>query len=877
MSEHRREDVTLDEAIGALRADEAPQLLADAAAARVWSRLDPRAVTTLDAIRGCADVRALGLTYERGDLPEARALLVRDHLRECPLCRAAVRHPGAPRLAVLPWRREAAPAVPVTRGLRRYALAASVLIAVGAIGLVARQAFFAVPPGSRAAVRSVTGALHRVSASEISVLAPGQEILDGEAVRTARGSLAALRLSDGSVVEMGERAELFLTARGQDATIHLERGSIIVQAAKRKTGLLLVASGDCTVKVTGTVFSVNRGLKGSRVSVLEGQVRVARAGAGDDAVLAPGEQWTTGPAVASVPVRDEVAWSAEVDRHLALLGEVKALREAWRAVAMPGVRYESHLLQLLPEGAVVYAGIPNYGEALGEAHRLFEERLRESAVLRDWWTAAVPERHGDPGLAATIEKIRTFADFLGDEVVLALASGTRHGGLPVVLAEVRHHGLREALEQEIAAHETEAGRRPVVRIVGDGDGLDLTAKADLFVLLRRNVVAVTPSREILLAVAGRLESAGPGLTGTPFGARIAQAYAHGAGILFAADLERITTASLRQAQGDPRRAATLRQAGLDGLRHLVFERRSASGDEAQTQALLAFAGPRRGIPSWIAEPAPMGALDFVSTNAQAAAAFVFKSPSLVLDDIIAVATAGRPDARKGMEELEGKLGFRLREDMAETLGGEFVVALDGPLLPTPSWKLVIEVYDPVRLQESVQSLVSRANEEDQGRPGLRLSSEQVGPRVFHAIRGERHPFELHYAFVDGYLVAGPSRALVMRAAQVRESGSTLASSAQFRALFPPDRAAHVSALLYQNLGPMVGSLLDAAGSVSAQTRSSAEGLAREARPTLLCAYGEEDAIRLAGMGGLFDLNLGELALPMLLERAGRGTREGAKP
>ncbi|HEX5632475.1 MAG TPA: FecR family protein, partial [Gemmatimonadales bacterium] len=489
--------------------------------------------------------------------------------------------------------------------MRRYALAASILIAVGVVGLVARQAFFAVPPGSRAAVRSVTGTLHRVSASAIGVLAPGQELLDGEAVRTARGSLAALRLSDGSVVEMGERAELFVTARGQDTTIHLERGSIIVQAAKRKTGELLVASGDCTVKVTGTVFSVNRGLKGSRVSVLEGQVRVARAGAGEDTVLAPGEQWTTGPAVASVPVRDEVAWSAEVDRHLALLGEVKALREAWRAVAMPGVRYESPLLPLLPEGAVVYAGIPNYGEALFEAHRLFEDRLRESAVLRDWWTAAAPERHGGPGLAATIEKIRTFADFLGDEVVLALASGTRHVGLPVVLAEVRRDGLREALEQELLAHETEAGRRPVVRIVGDDDAVHLTPKADLFVLLRRNVVAVTPSREILLAVAARLEGAGPGLMGTPFGARIAQAYEHGAGILFAADLERITAASLRHAQGDPRQAATLRRAGLDGLRHLVFERRSASGDEVQTQAVLAFAGPRRGIPSWIAAPAPM--------------------------------------------------------------------------------------------------------------------------------------------------------------------------------------------------------------------------------------------------------------------------------
>ena len=151
MSEPRREDVSLDEAIAKVREDETPQPVADAAAARVWSRIDPRAAAgTVDAIRGCADVRALGAAYERGELPEARALLVLDHIRECPSCRAAVRHPGAPRLAVLPWRKEAAPERPAPHSLRRYAMAASILIAVGVTGVLARQAFFG---GGRFAIR----------------------------------------------------------------------------------------------------------------------------------------------------------------------------------------------------------------------------------------------------------------------------------------------------------------------------------------------------------------------------------------------------------------------------------------------------------------------------------------------------------------------------------------------------------------------------------------------------------------------------------------------------------------------------------------------------------------------------------------------------
>ena len=40
------------------------------------------------------------------------------------------------------------------------------------------------------------------------------------------------------------------------------------------------------------------------------------------------------------------------------------------------------------------------------------------------------------------------------------------------------------------------------------------------------------------------------------------------------------------------------------------------GEEARTEALLAFDGPPRGIASWLAAPAPMGALDFISPTAQ---------------------------------------------------------------------------------------------------------------------------------------------------------------------------------------------------------------------------------------------------------------------
>jgi hypothetical protein len=195
-------------------------------------------------------------------------------------------------------------------------------------------------------------------------------------------------------------------------------------------------------------------------------------------------------------------------------------------------------------------------------------------------------------------------------------------------------------------------------------------------------------------------------------------------------------------------------------------------------------------------------------------------------------------------------------------------------------KLVVEVYDPARLQASLERLVARANDEaaSAGRPGLRLESEQVGEATYHSLRGDM-PFELHYAFAGGYVVAAPSRALVMKAIRTYESGESLGRSASFRALFPPDPDAHVSGLLYQNMGPTIGSLLQApgAGQLSLDQRRSLEALTGDARPTLVSIYGEQDGIRVAGTGRALNLDGADLALPLLLERAMGGLPRPANP
>lgn len=863
-----KQQIPLEEAIASVRNDEAPSAVAAAAAARVWTRVAHEAgvpLAEVETIRGCADVQALLPAHREGTLAPARALLVEDHLRECAACRAAFQKPGSRRLSILPWRSASAAVKPGPRRLQHTALAAAALLAVAITGLAVQRAFFAIPPGSRASVQAVSGALQRVADARTPPLQPGQEVGEAEAVRTARASRAHLKLRDGSIVEMGERAELSVTVRGNDTTIHLQRGHIIVQAAKRRTGHLLVASKDCTVHVTGTVFSVNGGLKGSRVSVIEGLVRVV--GGGDDKLLQPGEQWSTNAAMGSVPMSEEIAWSRDLDQHLALLGEVQALREKWASVQMPGLRYQSRLLDVLPEGAVVFASLPNYGQALADAHRLFEERLQESPVLREWWDKADPARSGGPNLATLIDKVHSFADFLGDEVAFAAVADGRRAR-PFLLAEVRRLGLREFIEAETASTDPSSDRGPVVQILDDSAG-SAGPRAHIFVLLLGDLIAVSPDAASLRLLAQEIQ-AGGGLERTPFGQRIADAYRDGVGLLFAADFERITqSASLAG-----RDAERFHSAGVDGLRHLIVERKQVQG-QAHTEALLGFAGPRRGIASWLAAPGPMGALDFVSPNAEVIAAFLSKSPSLVLDDILSLVKSDDTDAQQKLADLQSKLDLRIREDLAETLGGEFAIALDGPILPTPAWKVIVEVYDPVRLQTSLQVLVNKANDEAAraGRPPLRLEAEQVGARTYYSLRAEDLPIELHYTFADGYWVVCPSRALVMQALRARDTGEALSRSADFRGLFPGDRQDHVSGVMYQNLGPMMGSFMELSRSaqLSPDQRRSLDALGRSAKASLVCAYGLLDGIQVSGTGGSLDLDPTSLALPLLLGQGLAGT------
>ena len=267
-----------------------------------------------------------------------------------------------------------------------------------------------------------------------------------------------------------------------------------------------------------------------------------------------------------------------------------------------------------------------------------------------------------------------------------------------------------------------------------------------------------------------------------------RSYRDGAGLLFAADLGAIAP---RAGAGDAKAQAVMQQLGASDARYLVVEQEHLE-DSTQNRATVSFAGPRTGVASWLAAPAPMGALDFVTPGASFAAAFVVKEPALVLDDLFRLIETLNPEMRLELAQLEARTGVQLRADLAATLGNDLVAAIDGPLLPLPSWKLVMEVQDPERLAHSLERLVAELNRVTSaaGRPGPDLAAAsdrqrgEVGGRSPPATpsscapRGPRS--RRTCVFVDGYLVVAPNEQMLHRAVRARQGGQVLRGSWRFQ-------------------------------------------------------------------------------------------------
>jgi hypothetical protein len=534
-------------------------------------------------------------------------------------------------------------------------------------------------------------------------------------------------------------------------------------------------------------------------------------------------------------------------------------------------------LGFVPGDTVLYAAIPNLGSTLGEAQRLFQERLHESPVLQEWWK----QQNEGGKLEEMLQKLRAFSGYLGDELVFTV-EGNWEGehSPPLIIAEVTRPGLRGFPETEFRQMEIR-GEKDLPQVIElalpasqsnqfyDRQRRTATGSSDrMLIAVTDTMVAVGWNRKQLDDLAGRIAQAPRQIGDRGLLGNVQRAYAGGAGWLLAINMEHIARLAVDK-QKKPEDGPRL-PPGLEAMRYLIVERKDIGGN-TENEATLSFEGRRTGMAAWLSEPAPMGTLDFVSPDATMALSMVLREPQWMLNDLVQYLRVASTKIDEELDRIYKETGVHPVRDIGQALGGEVTFAIDGPLVPLPGWKLAVEVYSPDRLQWAIERLVEAFNRDTQCEPcKLRLNKEQVGSRTFYTVSADQVAYEIHYVFADGYLVATPSRTLLTRALQNRETGYVLARSEAFRKQLPQNGKTNFSALIYGNAESVVKPLAGQLGSfqgLSPEQRASIQALADNAGAGLIYAYGEAERIVVANRGFAFGLDLSTLALPQILGKA----------
>src|SRR5262249_58193240 len=126
-------------------------------------------------------------------------------------------------------------------------------------------------------------------------------------------------------------------------------------------------------------------------------------------------------------------------------------------------------------------------------------------------------------------------------------------------------------------------------------------------------------------------------------------------------------------------AAAAQQLGVTDLRYFIVEVKEKDG-RPYNRAVVSFRENQRGVTSWLAQPGPMGALEFISPDASLVAAFVVKEPTALVDDLLETLKKADEKGWKDLQRFQAEQGIGLRNDLAAPLRGEDAFAPHRPPL-----------------------------------------------------------------------------------------------------------------------------------------------------------------------------------------------------
>jgi hypothetical protein len=753
MSEDR-----LEKALEAMKSESASREQLAGARARVWEKLGN------PALAACMEFRPGFRDYLDGRLADNRRLLIDDHLSRCPQCRAQLAELKGeskvifrPRGNVVRWPQWAS-----------LAAAAALLLAVLYIGRDGIDRLLA-PSGPRATVASLSGNLYRVPEGALQA---GAAIGEGEMIRTGPGSHAVLRLADGSLAEVNERTELFVSAAWSGQSIHLQRGDLIVQAAKQRRGHLRIQTRDSVASVKGTVLAVSAGLSGTVVSVVEGLVEVAQPGS--ELLLTPGKQAATNSALAS-SVREAVSWSQDADAYIALMQSVAKIEEQMAALPSPALRTQSRLLQYLPSNVFIYGAVPNLGGTIRQAMTLAEQQAGENPVFGSFWNSGNGQQ-----IKEMIARIQTVTPLLGDEIayIFSTSAPGSNETIPMVVAEIQP-GKQAELESALSA---------LCSVAGDGSNMTATGELPFPYHLTATLMVASDTPAHLQWV---LEQAGKG-SATPFAAAVAERYRSGAGWLLGMDAE----PALSQAAD----AAEANLIGVQQMKHLFVERRGGLGVE-ENEVTLTFKGQRMGMASWLAGAGSGGAAEYISSDAIFGFSVSIREPRQLFEEFTATVSRWDPSFDQDLNEIEARLGANFARDLAAAVGTELAFGLEGFSTSGPVWVAAVLANNSTTIDNSIFKIVDEFNAQlkpEEQNKRILLERSSADGRTWTSVKSGLVPISAAWTYDRGYLVLASDLGVGSRAIATRNGGLPLVFSPLFQQQLPSSSGLHPSAFAWLN-------------------------------------------------------------------------------
>lgn len=563
----------------------------------------------------------------------------------------------------------------------------------------------------------------------------------------------------------------------------------------------------------------------------------------------------------SAATSPESQFSRELQKYPGLLPALsELLQKLQQGIQSPAPRNESRLLPLLPDSTMAYAALPNYGGVARQTLAIFHQELEQSAVLRDWWTHGSPATSA-PKIEQALEQFGQFQQYLGDEIVLSGSMDAEHkAGTFLALAEIRKPGLDKLLQQWIP--QISGSASPGMRVITpDQLNLPLNSKPganqSLTVLVRPDFVIAATDIAVLRSFNARLLDPNHAFAASAFGQRLLQEYQGGVSLLAAADIQKILS---QKPLGPNTNDKKFQDSGFADMKYAVWKNTKANG-QSVSQAELSFTGPRHGAAAWLAKPAQLGSLDFVSPKPMLVFTFVLSSFPQIFDDIKVLSGPSNANIFGAIEGGQKALNLSVKDDLLAQLAGEFTVELDNITEKQPAVKVIFKVHDAARLQKTLTTLLAASQ--------MRTEHFTDGPVSYDVLRvpSQGGPMPIAYAFLDGYWIIASKPETLLEAIQLHSSGGSLEHAPKFltalgKSLAQPPEA---SALFYQDPAATFGLQMRQA---SPEVAEFLAPFMKEAPVSVSRLYGEESAIRASSASSSLDVStaliVAAVAIPNLL-------------